>query len=143
MRVPSGPAGSAYLFFSLPEIFFFKKKADLVSCLLGNLLHGDTCIFRQSQLFLQFRNAHLSGPHYLLGIFENPLAVSSKATRRLRLSSTVTHWLSSSLDEGELCCGFVVFRSSPGTEELSPLLLCSCFSCHSFCQLSCFVAFFP
>ena len=50
-------------------------------------------------------------------------AVSSKARRRLRLSSTATHWLCSSLADGEHCCGNGVSGSSRGTEELSPLLL--------------------
>ena len=70
--------------------------------------NGDICFFRHSQLFLQFRDGH-----FQVSLFSSYLsisqAVSPKTTRRLRLSSTATHWLSSSLDDGELCCGIGVF----------------------------------
>ena len=83
--------------------------AILVSCLLGSMLNGDTCFFKHSR----YLSIHL--------------AVSSRATRRLRLSSTATHWLSSILGEGELCCVFRFFSGSGG----------------SFCHFSLVLNFMP
>ena len=60
-----------------------------------------------------------------------------EATRRLRLSSTKTHWLSPSLDDDQLCCGngvFKVLSEDGGAFAIIPYFL---ISCHSFCQLSC------
>ena len=81
----------------------------LVSCLLGNFLDGDSCFFRHSQLFLQFRDAHFQ-------VFLTVSQVSQYVPSSLFESDTppspvtATHWLSSSLDEGELCCGIGVFH---------------------------------
>ena len=46
--------------------------------------------------------------------FSTLLAIFSKATPRLRLSSIATHWPSSSLDESELCYGNGVIRVLSG-----------------------------
>ena len=69
---------------------------------------------RVSQLFFQFTDTHFFRSSLFSGYPSILLAISSKATRRLRLSSTEIHWLSSSLIEEALYCGNGVFIDLPG-----------------------------
>ena len=107
LRVPSGPAGNAYLFFSLLK-YFEDLLAVLVHCLLGNLRNGNTCFFRYFQLCNSVTPTFTSS--LSSRYFSILLSVFPKAIRRLCRSSTATHWLSSSLDKGEICSGNGVFR---------------------------------
>ena len=92
LRIPPGPAGNTNLLLSLPKDFE-NRLAIFAPRLLGHFRNGNTDLYGYLQSFLQF---------------------FSKAKPRVRLSSIRTHWPSSSLNEGELCCGNGVFRVLSG-----------------------------
>ena len=110
LRVPSCQAGTVHPILSLPESFE-EILTFLIPCLLGNLYDGKTCFFRRFQLSFELTDCSLSDPHCLLGI----LAFLCRILKGdACLSSTE---LSSSLVDGELCCGIGVL-----IEILLPLL---------------------
>ena len=122
LRVPSDPAGNAYLLFSLPEIF---KKTNwpfsFLACWATSLMElpasSDIPSCSRNSVMLTFRSSLFS--RYL----SYPWQSLRKRHAAFACPSTATHWLSSSLDEGELCCGIGDFRVLSGTKELSPFLL--------------------
>ena len=79
-RLPSGPAGNAHFFFSLPE-YFKNLLAIFVHRLLCHLLNGGANLLKHLHSFLQFSDAFTS--LQLSRYFSIPLARFSKAILRL------------------------------------------------------------
>ena len=102
LRVPSGQAGNAYIFFSLPQHFKNIWPFSFIACWASFLMETPASSYIPS---CSCNSATpISHHHCLLGIsaFSWP---SSRTRRRLRPSS--------SLDEGELCCGIGVLKVLP------------------------------